>query len=379
MTTALVAVALAGLLLAPTAWAQSATATLTANANLRSGPGTSFAKVGSAALGSTVTLAGCTAAGDWCRLTDGTWVFAELLDSVPAGLPEAEDVTAATPAPTRAAGGLLPTATPNRAAAGATPAPTAPATSGPVAAGNANLRSGPGTGFERVGSVAAGQALAIVGKTAAGDWYQLDDGAWIAAFLVSGEVGDVAVVVVAAVPAPSTAAASQSVSTPPAPAVSGERSLFVEFINPVYNCQNDEFEFEAAPGIMQWIDVYRSFQVDMYITNNGTTPIEPPWRPRRWIITDGQTEMVNDMMWEWMDRNTGQYAQPTIFPGQSAGWTWVAMPVGRNEWVKAVEYEHDGQVYRQEFDLGRYGNAYGYKDCGIEGVHKYRPTPTPRP
>jgi uncharacterized protein YraI len=210
--TALVGVLVFGLTLAPTVSAQSATATVTANANLRAGPGTNFAKVGSASAGSMVTLAGCTAAGDWCRLTDGTWVFAELLDGVPAGLPEVEDVTGVTPAPTRTAGGLLPTATPGRAAAGATPAPTAPATSGPVATGNANLRSGPGTGFERVGSVAAGQALEIVGKTAAGDWYQLADGAWIAAFLVSGEVGDVAVVEVAATPNP-TPASSGGVPT----------------------------------------------------------------------------------------------------------------------------------------------------------------------
>ena len=160
MLTALVAVLLSALTLAPTAWAQSATATLTANANLRAGPGTSFAKVGSASAGSTVTLAGCTAAGDWCRLTDGAWVFAELLESAPAGLPELEDVAGVTPAPTRAAGGLLATATPGRAAAGATAVPTAvaPTSSGPVATGNANLRAGPGAGFERVGSVSAGQA-----------------------------------------------------------------------------------------------------------------------------------------------------------------------------------------------------------------------------
>lgn len=98
MLTAMVAVFVLGLALAQIARAQSATATLTANANLRAGPGTSFAKVGSASAGSTVTLAGCTTAGDWCKLADGTWVFAELLESVSAELPQVEDVTGATPA-----------------------------------------------------------------------------------------------------------------------------------------------------------------------------------------------------------------------------------------------------------------------------------------
>lgn len=48
---------------------------------------------------------------------------------------------------------------------------------------NANLRSGPGTTFAIVGSVKAGQPLTFT--TAITDWYQLDTGPWIAAFLVN--------------------------------------------------------------------------------------------------------------------------------------------------------------------------------------------------
>ena len=48
----------------------------------------------------------------------------------------------------------------------------------------ANLRSGPGTTFTVVGSAKPDQQLAIVGKNAKGDWYQIADGKWIAAFLV---------------------------------------------------------------------------------------------------------------------------------------------------------------------------------------------------
>jgi hypothetical protein len=51
----------------------------------------------------------------------------------------------------------------------------------------ANLRSGPGTSYDIVGSRAPGDRVTISGCNPACDWYQLEDGQWIAAFLV-GEV-----------------------------------------------------------------------------------------------------------------------------------------------------------------------------------------------
>lgn len=48
----------------------------------------------------------------------------------------------------------------------------------------ANLRAGPGTTFAIVGSASAGQLVTIIGTNAAGDWYQIGEGRWIAAFLV---------------------------------------------------------------------------------------------------------------------------------------------------------------------------------------------------
>ncbi len=48
----------------------------------------------------------------------------------------------------------------------------------------ANLRAGPGTTFAIVGSAQAGQPVTILGTNAAGDWYQIGEGRWIAAFLV---------------------------------------------------------------------------------------------------------------------------------------------------------------------------------------------------
>src|SRR5690606_30803807 len=54
---------------------------------------------------------------------------------------------------------------------------------------NANLRDGPGTNYPIVGSARAGQALEVVGRNAAGDWYRLASGAWIAAHLVDNAPG----------------------------------------------------------------------------------------------------------------------------------------------------------------------------------------------
>lgn len=60
----------------------------------------------------------------------------------------------------------------------------------------ANLRAGPGTDYAVVGSTQEGEAVDIVARTDAGDWYQLANGAWVAAALVSNppDVGVAAVI-----------------------------------------------------------------------------------------------------------------------------------------------------------------------------------------
>jgi competence protein ComEC len=81
--------------------AQSATAR--AAANLRAGPGTSFAIVGAAQAGQTLRIIGQNPAGDWLQLADNAWISAQLVDRSPTvSAPAAVPPTAAQapPAPT---------------------------------------------------------------------------------------------------------------------------------------------------------------------------------------------------------------------------------------------------------------------------------------
>jgi uncharacterized protein YraI len=112
--------------------------------------------------------------------------------------------------------------------------PTPEATPTPVTAelsvnsATLNVRSGPGTAYPRVGQLRRGETYTIVGRTEAGDWWQLTyDGksAWVSGELVtvSGPTESVAMVEVepppAAAPqaAPAKAASSGSPSYPRAP------------------------------------------------------------------------------------------------------------------------------------------------------------------
>lgn len=124
------------------------------NANLRAGPGLTYPVIGAATDSQLVTVTD--EAGVWYQLVTGEWI--------------AKTLVAATPTSSVVAFHLA----------------EAPA----WANRRANLRHGPGTTYAIVGQVLAGQRLQIVGQNQAGDWFKLQDGPWIAAFLVKRvEVG----------------------------------------------------------------------------------------------------------------------------------------------------------------------------------------------
>lgn len=85
---------------------------------------------------------------------------------------------------------------------------------GSVANKGANLRTGPGTNYDQVGQVSAGQSLDLVATNQTGDWYKLASGKWIAAFLVDNAPTGLPIVEVSApVIQPTTAAAVPSAAS----------------------------------------------------------------------------------------------------------------------------------------------------------------------
>ena len=67
-------------------------------ANLRGGPGTDYPILAGLPAGQAITITGRSADGIWFALSDGSWVFGELVSNPPADVP----VVAAPPVPAAA-------------------------------------------------------------------------------------------------------------------------------------------------------------------------------------------------------------------------------------------------------------------------------------
>jgi hypothetical protein len=88
-----------------------------------------------------------------------------------------------------------------------------------------NARSGPGTNYPTLGSLAAGQSFEILGKNAAGNWLQFvynGDAAWVSSDMVtvSGDTGAVEVAQNIPAPPPTAAPRPRPTSLPPPPPTS---------------------------------------------------------------------------------------------------------------------------------------------------------------
>jgi hypothetical protein len=120
---------------------------------------------------------------------------------------------------------------------------------------------------------------------------------------------------------------------------------------------------------------YRSFQTLMTIKDNSDRVLEAPWRPTRWIIANWRNPdetIETDWVWEWIDPNHNFYPEPNIPPGGIAGWTYLAFPVQRWEYVKAVEFERWDKTYRFEFQRPSRRGDMNFYDCG-EYPDAYKP------
>lgn len=159
-------------------------------------------------------------------------------------------------------------------------------------------------------------------------------------------------------PVPPTKAPAASVPTL-APAL-----VKVSFINPHYDCDKRGIKRSRSDGTV--VEGYRYFQIDLFITNNSSEQVSAPWKPSKWIVTNGSSERAEANSAQWVEgRGASPYPQPNIVPGAIQGWTWIVLGLQRNEWVKAVEYDYAGRTYRQDFDLGAQRNNYNFKaSCG---------------
>lgn len=101
--------------------------TVTVDANLRAGPGTTFEVLGGTVTGQAINIVGRNADGTWYRLDNGGWVLGTLVANPPApegvpvvnndGTPVEQPAAAPAETPATGLGGLLPTPTPQPPAA----------------------------------------------------------------------------------------------------------------------------------------------------------------------------------------------------------------------------------------------------------------------
>jgi uncharacterized protein YraI len=127
-------------------------------------------------------------------------------------------VISSTAAPVAAGVVLTPTAAATPVEAVAPTAAPAGEASLTITAAGANLRRGPGTEFELAGGATQGQSFPIVGKSPAGDWWQVccidNQPAWVFGELVTIQNGEHVAVAEAIPTLPPTPEAAAAVPTP---------------------------------------------------------------------------------------------------------------------------------------------------------------------
>jgi len=185
------------------------------------------------------------------------------------------------PSPTPTATAAPPTATPTPEPPTATPTSAGP----PIvtAAGEVNVRQGPGTNYAVIGHLTTGEVALLIGRNETGDWWQIrrDDGAigWVLGQLVVVEGDTTAIPVAVAPPSPTPPPAPAATNTPrpapPAPATpqpavaytvsvrlrgvgehsqrcnAGDHTIFVSVVDPAGNPINGVRVREVFTGQVQ--------------------------------------------------------------------------------------------------------------------------------
>jgi endonuclease YncB( thermonuclease family) len=135
----------------------------------------------------------------------------------------------------------------------------------PRANRDANLRGGPGTDYPVIGGVKQGQMLTLLAQNTAGDWYQLDNQAWIAATLVDRAPATMVIAaVIPTLPPPPTATPAPvqpaQPAAPPAAPEGGTTNVHLQSVmydGAVARVESDEYAIivntgSAAANIGGW-------------------------------------------------------------------------------------------------------------------------------
>lgn len=171
---------------APVTAPLNAVLTVGGEMNIRSGPGEEYDRIGGASAGEEFRITGKNEDGNWWQIDFGgeiAWIYAPFVTATNAENVPVVGASMAEPPP---------------------PAPrtgtAAPQTQGAAISvlGDMNVRSGPGTAYDRIGGAAEGETYDVTGKSQDGQWWQIDfDGrsGWIfAPYVLAANVENVPVV-----------------------------------------------------------------------------------------------------------------------------------------------------------------------------------------
>ncbi len=150
-------------------------------ADLRSAPSEDADVIGLVAAGGKVNVNGQDSTGNWYRLEDGTWISADdlveaPLDQVPVVMVETQQPPEGPQEPSPPSDAETDTPSTERVPVSA------------VVNADSNLRAGPGIEYDRVDGINFGEEASIVGISADGEWYLLENGVWLFAALVTEAV-----------------------------------------------------------------------------------------------------------------------------------------------------------------------------------------------
>ena len=159
-----------------------------------------------------------------------------------------------------------------------------------VSGDNVNVRSGPGTNYTRIGSVAAGQEYDVVGVNPAGDWWQIccvsGRDVWIVGSLTQvahGELVQVAQNIPAPPPTRVPPTAAPPTAAPPPPAA-----------NPCAGIGGDGCKFRVTGGPKTAPNNGMELKLQFFFIHSGVKGGQPQGSYFVWMEKDGVKLPISD-------------------------------------------------------------------------------------